>query len=150
MGLGMRMGMSGPTLMRYAADKPHNPSSFQGRCRWPSKHTHSQPHSGGIGRRHFHWGTAEHGFFQRLYLLRCEYFCDVRMNGGGDPTPNKATKGKKQVMDQFLHAKTGSNRHMACTAAYCSAQNLRHCYCARIHDSALQSRKTVFFGTHRQ
>ena len=76
------MGISGPTPMRYAADKPHNPSSFQGHCRWHNKHTHSQPHSGGIGRRRFHWGTAEHGFFRRLYLLRCEYFFDVRMNGG--------------------------------------------------------------------
>ena len=83
MGLGMRMGMSGPTPMRYAAGKPDNPSSFQDHCRWPSKHTHNQPHSGGIGRRRFHWGTAEHGFFGRLYLLRCEYFFDVRMNGGG-------------------------------------------------------------------
>ena len=63
MGLGMRMGMSGLTPMRYAADKPHNPSSFQGHCRWPSKHTYSQSHSGGIGSRRFHWGTAEHGFF---------------------------------------------------------------------------------------
>ena len=83
MGLGMRMAMSGPTPMRYAADKPHNPSSFQGHCRWPSKHTHSRPHSGGMGRWRFHWGTAEHGFFGRLYLLRCEYFIGVRMNGGG-------------------------------------------------------------------
>ena len=49
--------MSGPTPMRSAADKPHNPSSFPGQCRWPSKHIHSQPHSGGIGRRRFHWGT---------------------------------------------------------------------------------------------
>ena len=77
------MGMSSPTPMRYAADKPHNPSSFQGHCRWPSKHTPSQPHSGGIGRGRFHWGTAEHGFFRRLYLLRCEYFFDIRMSGGG-------------------------------------------------------------------
>ena len=49
--------MRGPTPMRSAADKPHNPSSFPGQCRWPSKHIHSQPHSGGIGRRRFHWGT---------------------------------------------------------------------------------------------
>ena len=77
------MGMSGSTPMRYAADKPHNPSSFQGHCRWPSKRTHSKPQSGGIASRRFHRGTAENGFFRRLYLLRCEYFFNVRMNGGG-------------------------------------------------------------------
>ena len=49
--------MSGPTPMRSSADKPHNPSSFPGQCRWPSKHIHSKRHSGGIGRRRFHWGT---------------------------------------------------------------------------------------------
>ena len=27
--------------------------------------------------------VVDHGFFQRLYLLRCDYFLDVRMNGGG-------------------------------------------------------------------
>ena len=58
MGLGMRMGISGPTPMRYVANKPHNPSSFQGPCHWPSKHTHSRPHSGGIGRRRLHWDST--------------------------------------------------------------------------------------------
>ena len=55
--LPFRMGLSGPNPTRSVADKPHNPSSFQGHCRWPSKHTHSQPHRGFIGRRRFHWGT---------------------------------------------------------------------------------------------
>ena len=68
--------MSGPTPMRSAADKPHNPSSFPGQCRWPSKHIHSQPtvvaSVGGAPLGH-----------QRRYLLRCEYFFDARMNGGG-------------------------------------------------------------------
>ena len=49
--------MSGPTPMRSAADNFHNPSFFPGQCRWLSKHIQSQPHSGGIGRRRFHWGT---------------------------------------------------------------------------------------------
>ena len=82
-GFGMRLGMSVPTPMRYTADKPDNPSSFQGHCCWPSKHTHSQPHSRGIGRQRFYWGTAEHGFLRRFCLLRCEYFFDIRMNGSG-------------------------------------------------------------------
>ena len=42
---------------KNAQSTAHNPSSFHGHCRWPRKHTHNQPHSGGIGRRHFHWGT---------------------------------------------------------------------------------------------
>ena len=66
MGSGMRMGMSGPTPMRHMADRPHNPSSIERHCHWPSMHTHSPPHSGGIGSRRFHWGTAEHYFFYAL------------------------------------------------------------------------------------
>ena len=62
-GLGMHTGMSGPTQMRHVADRSHKPSSIQERRHWHTVHTHSQPHSGGIGSPHFHWGTAEHGFF---------------------------------------------------------------------------------------
>ena len=67
MWLGMRMGMCGPTPMRLVADRPHNTSSSQGHCHWPSMQTHSQPHSGGISSRRFHWGTAEHVFFDAFF-----------------------------------------------------------------------------------
>ena len=77
MGLEMRMGMSGPTPMRYAADKPHNPSSFQGHCCWPSKHTHSQPHSGGISSRRFHWGTASIGAPLNTVFFDAFIYCVV-------------------------------------------------------------------------
>ena len=43
MGLGMRMGMSGPTPTRYAADKPHNPSCFQGHAVGPASTVTANP-----------------------------------------------------------------------------------------------------------
>ena len=45
-----------------------------------AEHVEHGPPRGYIQR---HNRILEHGFFRRLYLLRCEYFFDVRMNGGG-------------------------------------------------------------------
>ena len=71
--------------MRYAADKAHNPSSFQGHCHFPSKHTHSQLDSTVVAPA---GGTSigaplNRVFFDALFILGCEYVFNVRIDAGG-------------------------------------------------------------------
>ena len=60
-----------------------------------------KPHIGGIGRWRCQWVTAEHGFFGRLCLLHCDYFFEVRMNGGGcDRCPAWTMQGVRTLVQK--------------------------------------------------